>query len=327
MSALLVGLAKKTQVGNSTAKLLLIIMCDYANDQGLAWPAVDTLAQEVEKGERTIQSARKYLVDKGFIRVAADQSATSHFRGDNRPTVYEITLDGVQQIAPRKPRKARAQKSAPLESTPNEVQATAPRTVTGCSQLRSRGAASCAHGVQPTAPKPSLEPSYPSSEGNHARETNTNNQLDTWTPNNETIALAETLNADLKAETAKYVDHLRATGNQPADLDAGLRLWLRRGAEHGYNQPAKAPREIRSDGARVQPERYQAPEHKHSAYCEHVKNLLKPIEQLFDHERRARWEPSQWEIACELAASRLNIGASPQQVFECAQNDKESISV
>ena len=50
MSIELVAKAKKTRLhGDSTAKLLLIVLADYANDEGMAWPSVKTMAEETEK--------------------------------------------------------------------------------------------------------------------------------------------------------------------------------------------------------------------------------------------------------------------------------------
>ena len=49
MSVELLAKAKKTRPGgDSTAKLLLIVLADYANAEGMAWPTVATMTEEVD---------------------------------------------------------------------------------------------------------------------------------------------------------------------------------------------------------------------------------------------------------------------------------------
>lgn len=40
---------------NPTVKLVLLALADCANDEGLAWPSITTLARKASVGERTVQ--------------------------------------------------------------------------------------------------------------------------------------------------------------------------------------------------------------------------------------------------------------------------------
>lgn len=90
MSIELVARAKKTRLhGDSTAKLLLIVLADYANDEGMAWPSVKTMAEETEKSERSIQLLLRKLEQMRLIR-KGDQKLVAKYAKGRRPTVYKL---------------------------------------------------------------------------------------------------------------------------------------------------------------------------------------------------------------------------------------------
>ncbi len=49
-------------------KIVLLALADCANDEGLAWPSMATLAKKCSKGERTCQGVIKQLVEKGVLQ-------------------------------------------------------------------------------------------------------------------------------------------------------------------------------------------------------------------------------------------------------------------
>ena len=86
----LVAKAKKTRLhGDSTAKLLLIVLADYANDEGMAWPSVKTMAEETEKSERSIQLLLRKLEQMRLIR-KGDQKLVAKYAKGRRPVVYKL---------------------------------------------------------------------------------------------------------------------------------------------------------------------------------------------------------------------------------------------
>lgn len=92
MSSLLVGYAvqKADTGGDVLAKLVLLILADYANAEGKAWPALETLVRETGRSLASVKRARAKLADLGLIAESDDQGYTLKYRGDQRPKVYDI---------------------------------------------------------------------------------------------------------------------------------------------------------------------------------------------------------------------------------------------
>lgn len=86
------SIAFKARV-NSTQKLVLLALCDAANDQGECYPSVPTLIEKTSLGERSIQGAVAALEESGHLR--------REFRV-GRSTVYWMTpaADAPQQQMP-----------------------------------------------------------------------------------------------------------------------------------------------------------------------------------------------------------------------------------
>ena len=66
MSIKLLSAAWDLDIG-STEKMVLMSLCDHANDDGLCWPAVATICRKTSKSERTVQSALKWLEENGYF--------------------------------------------------------------------------------------------------------------------------------------------------------------------------------------------------------------------------------------------------------------------
>lgn len=52
-----------------TEKMVLLCLCDYANDKGECWPAVESLARKCSVSDRTVQRAIRGLVQSGILAV------------------------------------------------------------------------------------------------------------------------------------------------------------------------------------------------------------------------------------------------------------------
>ena len=110
------------------ARLVLVTLADYANDESQAWPAVQRIAGRLGMSKRNVQNHLRDLEQLGLLE-HGDQELVSHYRADRRPLVWHLVyVDGpvheVKQDAPR-----------------DEVKQDAPREATGCSAVPERGEA------------------------------------------------------------------------------------------------------------------------------------------------------------------------------------------
>lgn len=279
MSIELVAKAKKTRLhGDSTAKLLLIVLADYANDEGMAWPSVKTMAEETEKSERSIQLLLRKLEQMRLIR-KGDQKLAAKYAKGRRPTVYKLFPTAKKSETPVNATVERGETHFTPETgctgetgfTPR-VQPTSPE---GCNPLHPTGETHFVSGVKPTSPKPSQEPSIePSRESTRANKTDTTRlqALANLTPDQSHRQLADEIGLDLDAELAKFRDHAIAGGHLPADPAAAFRNWLRRGRELGLGNTNRTEPALAGGFAHPTPPPRKP--HRHSYGCTHVLNLL-----------------------------------------------------
>ena len=279
MSIELVAKAKKTRLhGDSTAKLLLIVLADYANDEGMAWPSVKTMAEETEKSERSIQLLLRKLEQMRLIR-KGDQKLVAKYAKGRRPTVYKLFPTAKKGETPVNATVERGETHFTPETdctgetgfTPR-VQPTSPH---GCNPLHPTGETHFVSGVKPTSPKPSQEPSIePSRESTRANKTDTTRlqALANLTPDQSHRQLADEIGLDLDAELAKFRDHAIAGGHLPADPAAAFRNWLRRGRELGLGNTNRTEPALAGGFAHPTPPPRKP--HRHSFGCTHVLNLL-----------------------------------------------------
>jgi hypothetical protein len=71
-----------------TSRLVLLCLADHANNQGLAWPCVRTIAHECQLSRRGVQKILQKLLASGELTV--DQVGG----GKAKPTRYRITANG-----------------------------------------------------------------------------------------------------------------------------------------------------------------------------------------------------------------------------------------
>lgn len=296
MSSYLVGKAKRIKVGDARAKMLLIILSDYANEDNRAWPSVGLLAAELECNERTVQRALRLLESKGLI--ARDAEYGTRYSADRSPYVYEVTIDTAETVDYQY--KHGATRMSPRDTTKRGDTHVTPQS-DGVTTMTPRGDTHVTGGVTPVSPRgdthvtqtlkePSLE---------HPRESmraqKTKNQPDPqplpagWTPDAVAQALAVKLGLDLAAELVKFRDAAASSGRVSRDWQAAFRLWLRHGAELGITSKPSAPAAV--------------PHHRHSFACRHVLALLD----------RDTQEPD--GVACRLA-KLLNDGTPPEKALK-----------
>jgi hypothetical protein len=67
MSNEVLNWAKRVVVGGQTRKAVFLLLADYADDKGRAWPSQETVAETLEMSERTVRSAIAALVEDGLL--------------------------------------------------------------------------------------------------------------------------------------------------------------------------------------------------------------------------------------------------------------------
>ena len=116
--------------------LILLALADFADDDGVSWPSVETLAQKARLSKRQTQYNIQSLVNAGLLIV--ETNAGPH--GVHRYRIAGCKVSTRANPAPVQKASKRGAKSA------------------------RGGAKNVTEGVQPIAPKPSIEPSLEPSE-------------------------------------------------------------------------------------------------------------------------------------------------------------------
>ena len=70
--------------------VVLAALCDRANATGIAWPAVETIANQYGLGESTVREAIKRLTDRGLLLVVRHQGRTN---------TYKLAMPGLEVLA------------------------------------------------------------------------------------------------------------------------------------------------------------------------------------------------------------------------------------
>jgi AraC-like DNA-binding protein len=126
-------------------KCLLMMMANYADENGFCYPSVSTLAQDAGVSERSVQNYLAEFAEKGIIEVHTRKTES----GSTTSNLYRLMLHKAPQIVrARKARNNRCANTAPYPANDDKV---------GCN--------GCGEGVQPfpdggatVAPKPITEP-------------------------------------------------------------------------------------------------------------------------------------------------------------------------
>lgn len=92
MSGLAMGWAKKQDAPCPASKALLVLLGDYADEDGFAWPSIARMAKELQRSDRHVSRLLKSLTDAGQLY---GFEVTDAATGRTRPRVYFFPLDGV----------------------------------------------------------------------------------------------------------------------------------------------------------------------------------------------------------------------------------------
>lgn len=179
-----------------TNLLMLLAIADFADDNGNAYPAVQTLAEKCRMKPRNAQVILGALRQSGELEVRPNE-------GPKGTNLYRITLasQGVQHSAP-------LQRNAPLHSS------------------ALGGAKECAKGVQHSAPEPSVNHQEPSES---ATDTKRRRIPHDWAPDAKLMDWARQSRPDLNLDQVveRFRDHWVAKGEARASWEASFRNWVR----------------------------------------------------------------------------------------------------
>lgn len=116
--------ARDQRVGAPSTKLVLLLLADYADDEGHCWPFVETVAEKAEMGEKSVRRHLKKLEKLGLLERTRERRADGTMGGyeywlsiswpesENRPLADETTAQnapaGKMTGGGRVGRKARA---------------------------------------------------------------------------------------------------------------------------------------------------------------------------------------------------------------------------
>lgn len=89
MAIELVDLAIRQRLGNVNEKLVLIAFANHVGEDGLSYPSMDLIAQEVEMSKRTVQRITKSFVDRGLLQIHTIG------RGRGRTTRYRVCPEAI----------------------------------------------------------------------------------------------------------------------------------------------------------------------------------------------------------------------------------------
>lgn len=75
-------------------KMLLLALCDHANDEGVCYPSQERLAAKCSMARRTVVSHLQWLEERGIVRKERRQNTQRR-----KTDLYYITLDGYSEPA------------------------------------------------------------------------------------------------------------------------------------------------------------------------------------------------------------------------------------
>lgn len=199
----------------SGPKLVLLSLCDNANDQGECFPSISMIAQRCSMGERTVQSHITTLTEQGFMR---------RVERTGRSTIY--MLDPRKICAPADFAPPQISHPAPADSAPQPPQI-------------SRGTP--ADFAPITVKEPSKEPKKKTAHAAPSRPDDVDEQV--WS---DWLALRKAKRASV---TQTVLDEARREASKAGlGLERFLVIWCMRGSQ-GLQADWLKPHELRPAAA------------------------------------------------------------------------------
>lgn len=191
-------------------RLVLLSLANHADESGVCWPSIDTLAREARLSRRRVEQALRELVRSGVVlRQVNGAPVTGH--GGYRPNLYRLVKNPVELSTPQ-------DDLAPAESSPPDGSAPAHSSgpdETGPADSRMSGPDDSSTQARTNRPgKPSIEPSKNRQKNNHSSSSPTT-ALALVTEISTTPAVDEV--------TVVFEAWVEATGKRRAKLDTKRR--------------------------------------------------------------------------------------------------------
>jgi hypothetical protein len=106
--------AIEQKTGSPHSKLILLLLANRADENGICWPSQINLAAQSEQSADTIQRHLERLEEGQFIRRARNRRTRGRWPG----FVYQLLMPGVaEQEMPKRPFRKRAFRAAPAAPT------------------------------------------------------------------------------------------------------------------------------------------------------------------------------------------------------------------
>ncbi|MBK2259577.1 helix-turn-helix domain-containing protein [Francisella philomiragia] len=90
MSLEAVNWSIEQDIDKSSAKLVLIILSNYANDDGVSYPSYSTLMEKTSCSRDTINRSIKYLIEHGYITLVDSDFIPKKY--DKKQNCYQINV-------------------------------------------------------------------------------------------------------------------------------------------------------------------------------------------------------------------------------------------
>jgi len=197
----------------TTPRFVLVAMADYADHEGVCWPAVATLEGKTGLRERAVRAALKELRELGVI-----VPLTNGLGGKHTTTRYQLQLHKAAPPASSEPGKG-APDAGNDGDRVQEAQASEPAKGAPDACKGARGAGNPASGAgkgAPRAPEPSLTTIEPSGNRHlvaaapqRVRETDPKGHRlpEDWAPSRADCAFAAELGLDADEVAAEFRDY------------------------------------------------------------------------------------------------------------------------
>lgn len=85
--------AFEAKTGHPLTKLILLNLCDRANDEGKSWPSINRIAKDCECSRRSVINQLNKLVEMGILKKVR-RSANNR----NIPNIYTVQLKAVVKL-------------------------------------------------------------------------------------------------------------------------------------------------------------------------------------------------------------------------------------
>lgn len=229
--------AREQKTGSAGRKLVLLVLAEFADETGLAYPNQDTIADVSEQGTRTVRGHLEGLESSGLIERA------KRYRDDGGRLSDAYRLHIPAKSAGSPPNDGLPAKSAgsdpgdlPADSAGSEANTIPAKSAGSLSEpAKSATGEFCRQSVK-----------MPPQKENPLTGGKRKKLPQAWKPNDQHRDLARSRGVNLEEEAARFRDHAEATGRIMKDWDAAFRMWIRKandfqktGQAHPDSQSAK----------------------------------------------------------------------------------------